>query len=118
LSIVIAYFAQTIQGIFFLWSSAFAMMGAGVLPSLIGVFYWKRANSAACFSSMLVGFTSTAAMYLFPFLMPNWAVHPILPGLILSVSVFIIVALSTKKPDDDIIEMFFGEKLKDPNKRK
>ena len=118
LSIVIAYFAQTIQGIFFLWSSAFAMMGAGVLPSLIGVFYWKRANSAACFSSMFVGFTSTATMYLFPFLMPNWAVHPILPGLMLSVTVFIIVALSTKKPDDDIIEMFFGEKLKDPNKRK
>src|SRR5699024_3492789 len=35
ISIIIAYLAQTIEGIFFLWSSAFAMMGAGVLPSLI-----------------------------------------------------------------------------------
>lgn len=117
LSISIAYFAQTVQGIFFLWSSAFAMMGAGVLPSLVGIFYWKRANSKACLSSMLIGFGSTAAMYLFPSLMPSWAVHPILPGLILSVSVFVIVALCTKKPDDMIIEMFFGEKLKDPSKR-
>ena len=94
------------------------MMGAGGLPSLGGVFYWKRANSKACLSSMVVGFTSTAAMYLFPSLMPDWAVHPILPGLILSVSVFIIVALSTKKPEKEIIDMFFGEKLKDPSKRK
>ncbi|QCJ42547.1 sodium:solute symporter family protein [Bacillus sp. S3] len=117
LSIIIAYFAQTVQGIFFLWSSAFAMMGAGVLPSLIGTFYWKRANSQACLASMIVGFGSTAAMYIFPSLKPLWAVHPILPGLILSVTAFILVALFTKKPDDDIIEMFFGEKLKDPSKR-
>ncbi|TQR07784.1 sodium:solute symporter family protein [Psychrobacillus soli] len=116
-SIIIAYFAQTIQGIFFLWSSAFAMMGAGVLPSLIGTFYWKRANSQACLSSMITGFGSTAAMYIFPSLMPSWAVHPILPGLILSVLAFVVVALCTRKPDDDVIEMFFGEKLKDPSKR-
>ncbi|WP_158738041.1 sodium:solute symporter [Alteribacillus sp. YIM 98480] len=118
ISILIAYLAQTVQGIFFLWSSAFAMMGAGVLPSLVGIFYWKKANSQACLSSMLVGFGSTAAMYIFPSLMPGWAVHPILPGLILSVSVFIIVAIFTKKPDNEIIEMFFGDKLKDPSKRK
>lgn len=117
LSIIIAYFAQTVQGIFFLWSSAFAMMGAGVLPSLVGTFYWKRANSQACLSSMIFGFGSTAAMYIYPPLMPSWAVHPILPGLILSVAVFVIVALCTKKPDDEIIDMFFGEKLKDPSKR-
>lgn len=118
ISILIAYFAQTVQGIFFLWSSAFAMMGAGVLPSLIGVFYWKRANSKACLTSMVIGFTSTAAMYIFPSLLPDWAVHPILPGLILSVSAFVIVALCTRKPDEEIIEMFFGEKMKDPKKRK
>lgn len=118
LSIIIAYFAQTVQGIFFLWSSAFAMMGAGVLPSLVGTFYWKRANSQSCLASMVVGFVSTAAMYLFPSLMPSWAVHPILPGLMLSVSAFVIVALCTRKPDDEIIDMFFGEKMKDPGRTK
>lgn len=117
IAILIAYMAQTVEGIFFLWSSAFAMMGAGVLPSLVGVFYWKRANSAACLSSMIAGFLSTSLMYMFPALTPSWAVHPILPGLILSVSIFIIVGLVTKKPDQEIIEMFFGEKLKDPHKR-
>lgn len=117
IAIIIAYLAQTIEGIFFLWSSAFAMMGAGVLPSLIGVFYWKKANSKACLSSMIVGFASTAGMYLVPSLMPIWAVHPILPGLILSIFTFIIVALLTKRPEKEIINMFFGQKLKDPNKR-
>lgn len=108
LSIVIAYFAQTITGLIFLWSSAFAMMGAGVLPSLIGAFYWKRANVPANLSSMIVGFGYTAAMYLFPALRPAWAQHPILPGLILSTVVFIIVALLTKKPDKEVIDKFFG----------
>ncbi|MDR2076991.1 MAG: sodium:solute symporter family protein, partial [Desulfovibrio sp.] len=40
LSVVIAYFAQTITGLIFLWSAAFAMMGAGILPSLISAFFW------------------------------------------------------------------------------
>ena len=117
LSIVIAYFAQTITGLIFLWSSAFAMMGAGVLPSLIGAFYWKRANVPANLSSMIVGFGYTAAMYLFPALRPAWAQHPILPGLILSTVVFIIVALLTKKPDKEVIDKFFGDNLKDPGKK-
>lgn len=117
-SIAIAYFAQKVQGIFFLWSSAFAMMGAGVLPSLIGTFYWKRGNSYGCLASMVIGFASTAAMYLWPALMPGWAVHPILPGLILSVVAYVGVSICTKKPSKDVTEMFFGEKLKDPSKRK
>lgn len=118
LSIVIAYFAQNISGLIFLWSSAFAMMGAGILPSLIGAFYWKRANTPANIASMLVGFISTACMYLFPSLLPAWAQHPILPGLILSFGVFIIVALVTKKPEKEQLEPFFGEDLKDYSKNR
>ncbi len=114
LAIVIAYFAQTIAGLIFLWSSAFAMMGAGILPSLIGAFYWKRANVYANIASMLVGFGSTAAMYLWPAIMPAWAQHPILPGLVLSFTTFIVVALCTKKPDNKILDIFFGSKLADP----
>ena len=112
LSIVIAYFAQNISGLIFLWSSAFAMMGAGILPSLIGAFYWKRANTPANIASMLVGFVSTALMYLVPELLPSWAQHPILPGLILSFAAFVITALVTKKPSEEQLEPFFGDSLK------
>ena len=118
LSVVIAYFAQNISGLIFLWSSAFAMMGAGILPSLIGAFYWKRANTPANIASMLVGFISTALMYLFPVLLPSWAQHPILPGLILSFATFVIVALVTRKPTDEQLEPFFGEDLKDYSKNR
>lgn len=118
LSIVIAYFAQSIPGLIFLWSAAFAMMGAGILPSLIGAFYWKRANIAANISSMAVGFLSTAIMYQFPALRPAWAPHAILPGLILSFAVFIIVALLTKPESEDTLEIFFGENMLPYSKRK
>lgn len=118
LSVVIAYFAQNISGLIFLWSSAFAMMGAGILPSLVGAFYWKRANTQANIASMLVGFISTAAMYLIPGLMPAWMQHPILPGLVLSIIVFIVVALATPKPSEEVLEPFFGEDLKDYSKNR
>lgn len=114
ISIVVAYFAQTIPSLTFLWSSAFAMMGAGVFPTLVSTFYWKRANSQGCLASMLVGFLSTVAMYLWPSLQPSWAVHPILPGLLLSSAAMIIVSLLTKKPDQKILDKFFGGALNDP----
>ena len=116
LAIVVAYFAQTVSSILFLWSSAFAMMGAGVLPSLLGTFYWKRANSYGCLASMILGFGSTAAMYLWPALKPAWAVHPILPGLVLSIAAFVIVSLLTKAPDAETTEKFFGQAIRDPMK--
>lgn len=116
LAIVIAYFARNISGLIFLWSSAFAMMGAGILPSLVGAFYWKRANTKANIASMLVGFGSTALMYLVPSLLPSWGQHPILPGLILSAAVFIVVSLVTEKPAPEQLEPFFGEDLKDYSK--
>ena len=117
LAVVIAYFARNISGLIFLWSSAFAMMGAGILPSLIGAFYWKRANTPANIASMLVGFLSTALMYLVPGLLPTWAQHPILPGLVLSSLTFIVVALATQKPTQEQLEPFFGETLKDYSKK-
>ena len=116
LAIVVAYFAQTVSSILFLWSSAFAMMGAGVLPSLLGTFYWKRANSYGCLASMILGFGSTAAMYLWPALKPAWAVHPILPGLVLSIAAFVIVSLLTKAPNAETTEKFFGQAVRDPKK--
>ena len=114
ISIVIAYYAQEISSLLFLWSSAFAMMGAGVLPTLVCTFYWKRANSYGCLASMVIGFASTAAMYLWPGLTPSWAVHPIIPGLVLSTAAMIIVSLCTKKPSKEIEEMFFDGALSDP----
>lgn len=65
---------------------------------------------------MLVGFGSTALMYLVPSLLPSWGQHPILPGLILSSVVFIVVSLVTEKPAPEQLEPFFGEDLKDYSK--
>ena len=117
LSILIAYFAQSLSGLIFLWSAAFAMMGAGILPSLVGTFYWKRANIPANISSMIVGFGSTIVLYLLPKSMLMGS-HPILPALICSGVTFIVVALCTKKPDDLTVERFFGDELKDPSKQR
>jgi SSS family transporter len=113
LSVIIAYIAQDLPGLLFLWSAAFAMMGSGILPSLIGAFYWKGATAAGSISSMLVGFITTGAMYLIPTLKPAWIVHPILFGLPISIIVYVVVSWFTKKPSQEQLEIFYGRQIKD-----
>lgn len=110
ISLIVSYFAQTIPGLLFLWSSAFSVMGAAVFPSLLAAFYWKRANAAGNIASMLVGLIVTMVWFGIPELRP-FGLHPILPGIALSSIVLIVVSFVTPKPDEDAIKIFFNEKM-------
>lgn len=111
LSLIIAYFAQSLPGLLFLWSTAFAVMGAAVFPSLIAAFYWRRANAAGNLASMTVGVVLTIFWFVIPELRP-FDLHPILPGIAISTIVLIIVSLLTPKTKKDVLDIFFNDKMK------
>jgi SSS family transporter len=111
ISLIVAYLAQTLPGLLFLWSSAFSVMGAAVFPSLLAAFYWKRANAAGNLASMLVGMIITLIWFGIPELRP-FGLHPILPGLVVSTAVLIIVSLATPKPEQKILDTFFNENMR------
>lgn len=110
ISLIVAYFAQTLPGLLFLWSSAFAVMGAAVFPSLVAAFYWKRANAAGNLASMIVGLVITMIWFGIPELRP-FGLHPILPGIAVSTLVLIAVSLVTPKSKQEVLDVFFNEKM-------
>lgn len=107
LAIVIAYIAQTLPSMLFLWSSAFAIMGATIAPSLFAAFYWKGATPKGNIASMLVGICSAAFFFGFPQFRP-FGLHALIPSLVLSIATLIIVSNVTEKSSPEQLNKFFG----------
>jgi SSS family transporter len=107
LAVIIAYFAQTLPSLLFLWSSAFALMGSSIAPSLVAAFYWKGATAKGNIASMFTGMGISILLYLFPALKP-WGLHPLMPALVGSILVLIIVSKFTEKSSPESLDKFFG----------
>lgn len=107
LAIVIAYIAQTLPSMLFLWSSAFAIMGATIAPSLFAAFYWKGATPKGNVASMLVGIGSAAFFFGFPQFRP-FGLHALIPSLVLSIATLIIVSNCTEKSSQEQLDKFFS----------
>ncbi|HOR87194.1 MAG TPA: sodium:solute symporter family protein, partial [Bacillota bacterium] len=107
LSIIIAYYAQTLPSLLFLWNSAFAMMGATITPSLVAAFYWKGATAKGNVASMITGMGVSIFLNLFPELKP-FGLHPLLPALVGSILALIIVSKCTENPSPETLDKFFN----------
>ncbi|EEG78735.1 sodium/pantothenate symporter [Dethiobacter alkaliphilus] len=74
-------------------------------PVILGL-YWKRANTAGAFASIVTGIGSYIAFDMY------WArplgFHTIVLPLILSLAAFVIATYATPKPDQRIIKKFWG----------
>ncbi|OKY78618.1 MAG: Na+/proline symporter [Candidatus Methanohalarchaeum thermophilum] len=78
-----------------------SMASAGLLvmaPSIIGCFFWKRANSKAAFSSMVTGSILVSALYFFNIYIGGW--WPSVVGLLVTVIVFVTVSFLTGEKED------------------
>jgi sodium/pantothenate symporter len=76
-----------------------------LIPTILGL-YWKRANGYGALASMFIGiamFILLSKLWLRPF-----ALHPIVPTLLLALLVFVVVSYATPRPSQDIIEKFWG----------
>ncbi len=68
------------------------LWGSGVLlPAILGGLFWRRANSKAAMSSILLGFIVTTGLAY----APGWGETFWIPGLTLAAAVFVLTSLAT-----------------------
>lgn len=92
------------------WINLFAfggMQAAFLWPLVLGL-YWKRANASGALASMVAGVASY--FYLVIYVKRLAGMHVIVPTLAIGLAVFIGVSLMTRNPDEEIINVFWGEK--------
>jgi SSS family solute:Na+ symporter len=104
-SLVIAYHPPAL--ILVVTAFAWAVIASACLwPVVLGV-YWKRGTRAGAFSSMIVG-TATALGWLAaknPF-----GLHGFIPGVGVSLVVFVVVSLLTRPPAAQLVARAWGER--------
>jgi sodium/pantothenate symporter len=92
------------------WINLFAfggMQAAFLWPLVLGL-YWKRANASGALASMVAGVATY--FYLVIYVKRVVGMHVIVPTLVIGLAVFVGVSLMTRKPDEEIINVFWGEK--------
>ena len=89
------------------WINLFALGGQEIVffcPLILGL-YWKRANATGAIASIFFGIV--AYLYLEITKTKIFALHNIVPGLVVALTAFVIFSLIGKKSDEKTIEVFF-----------
>lgn len=98
-------------GIMGLVESAWAFFGAAFGPAIIFSLFWKRFNYAGAISSIISGF-AVSVFWMFAFnsgdasIIYATGLYELVPGFIVGVLVGVIVTLCTKKPSQEVVELF------------
>lgn len=90
------------------WINLFAMGGlecAFLCPILLGL-YWKKANATGAILSSVIGVVCFLLMSNFK--VSIFGTTPIVPSIVISIVVFIVGSCFGKKPDEDVIKLFFS----------
>jgi len=90
------------------WINLFAMGGlecAFLCPILFGL-YWKRANATGAVLSSVIGVVSFLLMTTYK--VSIFGTTPIVPSIVISIVVFVIGSLIGKKPDEEIMKLFYS----------
>jgi SSS family solute:Na+ symporter/sodium/proline symporter len=82
---------------------AYTVYGAAVTPSVMAVFFWRRATTAGAIASILLGTVVTVGWQLSPPL----AVDAVFPALGASVLALVLVSLATAPPPPAKVDPFF-----------
>ncbi|MBI4468533.1 MAG: sodium:solute symporter family protein [Acidobacteria bacterium] len=97
---------------------AYTIYGAGITPSLIAAFFWKRATAAGAIASIVAGTavtliwevtglgTSTPLRLGFP---EGVTIEAVVPAILISVATLITVSLLTPPPHEHQLIPFFGK---------
>jgi SSS family solute:Na+ symporter/sodium/proline symporter len=92
-----AYFTSILEAALY----AYTIYGAAVTPSVMAVFFWRRANTAGAISSITLGTFVTICW--------RWTgsdIDAIYPALLASVASLILVSLLTPPPDPEKVNAF------------
>ena len=93
-----AYFESILKAALY----AYTLYGAAVTPSVMAVFFWKRANTAGAVSSIILGTAITVAWNI---LQIQW-LDAVYPALGVSVLALVVVSLVTAPPSRANLEPF------------
>ena len=93
-----AYFESVLKAALY----AYTVYGAAVTPSVMAVFFWKRANQAGAISSIVLGTVVTVAWQLLDI---QW-LDAVYPALGISLLALIVVSLVTAPPSRANLEPF------------
>lgn len=97
---------------------AYTIYGAGITPSLIAAFFWKRATASGAIASILAGTAVTLAWEILGLgarvpqylgLPPDVTVDAVIPAILGSVLSLIVVSNLSAPPAKDRLVPFFGE---------
>ena len=84
-----------------LWTVGTAMLTSGLMVPVICGFYWKRATNAGALASCLGGF---GIALLWQILGSPMGLHPVFPGVALSLVLMIAVSLATERSPQDVVD--------------
>lgn len=90
----------TIMG---LVENAWGVFGAAFGPAILLALFWRRFNFQGAVAGILTG---AAVDILWLVFLKSTGIYEIIPGFILSLVVAIIVTLITKKPGEEVVEVF------------
>ena len=93
-----AYFESVLKAALY----AYTVYGAAVTPSVMAVFFWKRANKAGAISSIVLG---TVITIVWQILDIQW-LDAVYPALGISVLALVVVSLATAPPSRANLEPF------------
>jgi Na+/proline symporter len=93
-----AYFESILKAALY----AYTVYGAAVTPSVMAVFFWKRANKAGAISSIVLGTVITVAWQILDI---QW-LDAVYPALGVSVLALVVVSLATAPPTRANLEPF------------
>lgn len=91
---------------------AYTMYGA-LTPAILAVFFWKRATAAGAVTSIAGGMVTTLVWQFgvprgwFPLPAGAAALDPVIPALLVSITLLVLVSLATPRPDPDRLRPFF-----------
>jgi sodium/proline symporter len=99
-------------------SAAWSIFGAAFGPVILLSLFWKRFNYKGAVASIIVGFlTSVLWMVLFNLeyygfssVIYNTGLYEIVPGFVIGLVVAVVVSLTTKAPDKEVLDLFDAAK--------
>lgn len=93
--------ALSIPNLVKLWTVGTAMLTSGLMIPVICGFYWKRATNAGALASCLGGF---GIALLWQILGAPMGLHPVFPGVAISLVLMVIVSLVTKRSPQEVVD--------------
>ncbi|MCB6992266.1 sodium/proline symporter [bacterium 210820-DFI.6.37] len=102
-------------GVYQLTWIAWSVLSPAFIPCIVGGLYWKRGTREGAIAAMIVG--SVTGFFWYYTLQESTNIHTFFAALVLAIAAYIIVSLLTKRPPEDVLEMFdYAKKFEDIGK--